>query len=532
MKRLFYPIILSVLCFGLTLRAYAQDDLTEILTKSQAQPTYHSLLASTFLGHAAEMPEPNEPVEVLVAYLEQTRGTHDGQTDISKATTEVTRWKQFVNQYPDSRYASFGLGRAYRNRAGRVGSTKDLRRAADAFTRANAIALSRGRILYTREISELAVQLHDPNLLDDAFAPVLAVGSGLKSKEYLLALTDYADALAQMSDNRAWDRFEQALNLTPEIRIEVVNRYAGRLLEKGRSQQALDMLESRLTREDRIRFGRPAFLRKQALEALGRDPLSADDEIQEVRQRRQPGKLAGKAGAIDPRWEKFVHSNSTDDCRSTTYAQNLQCDSTGNCYYPYEVNLAEILYNEARSEPIGAIDMVGWTIRDRAFERVSCDAYPGGTTSTTCRSSVPCGDPGNCAVSQYYCCVEHGGTTGVGSSSSQFNDAHVTVTNLENAGLLDEAFYIIIGAIPEPSNNYIPPGLSGCSTGCGGFCSTGTNYTSPSPQGPMEYRASNYCAAASSCKWYAKNVCGNNPVPASCSTGGNSGDNHFWNRLN
>ncbi|MFL6258809.1 MAG: tetratricopeptide repeat protein [Thermoanaerobaculia bacterium] len=530
-KRFLHWMILPGLCLGLAFSAYAQDALTADPTKSQSQPTYRSLLASTYLGHASEMPEPNEPVEVLLAYLEQNRSSHEAQVDVTTVNNAVTRWKQLVQKYPDSRYALFGLGRAYRKRAGRVGSTKDLHRTADAFIQANALALSRGRILYTREIGEIAAQLHDPDMLDDAFAPTLAVGHGLKSKEFLLALTDYADALAQMSDNRAWDRFEQALKLFPETRIEVVNRYGARLLEKGRAQEALDMIESRLSRNERVRYGKPAFLRKQALQALGRDTASADDEIQEIRQRRRSGKLADKAGELAAVWEKFVHSNSTDDCRSTTYAQNLQCDSTGSCYYPYEVNLAEILWNEARSEPLGAKDMVGWTVRDRAFERVSCDAYPGGTTSS-CRSTVPCGDPSNCAVSQYYCCVEHGGTTAVGSSSLQFNDAHVTIANLESSGLLDEAFYIIIGAIPEPSNNYIPPGLSGCTTGCGGFCSTGTNYTSPSPQGPMEYRASNYCAAAQSCKWYAKNVCGNNPVPASCSTGGNTGDNHFWNRLN
>jgi hypothetical protein len=532
-------MILSVLCFGVALQASATPDQeNQENRKRRNTPTYKELLETTYLGHAGEMPETDEPVEVLLAYLEQGKHPSPSKSDVAAAYQEVANWKKLVHRYPSSRYARFGLGRAYRSRAVLMKSTKDLRSAAKALAWANSIALSRGRILYTREISEIAGELRDPDLLEESFAPVLAVGNNLKRREYFLALLDYADGLAELSDSRAWDHFEQALDLYPEIRIEGVNRYGDRLLKGGKAQEALNMLESRLTRDERVRYGKPALLRKQALVALGMDTSSADDEIEEAFQRRRSAAgLVGQAAASNTSgvkliWGEFAHSTASDDCRSTTYAQQLQCASSGSCYYPFEVNLAEILWNEARGESLGGKDMVGWTVRDRALERVSCDAYPGGTTSTTCRSTVPCGDPSNCAVSQYYCCSEHGGTTTVGATHFQFNDAHVTLSNLESAGLLDEAYFIILGAIPEPSNNFVPSGVSSCTLGCGGFCNTGTNYTSASPQGPMEYRANNYCAAAQTCKWYAKNVCGDLPTPSSCSTGGNSGDNHFWNRLN
>lgn len=527
-------LVLFVLCLGLSLPGFAQEQVTEAKKKPRT-PTYQELLETTYLGHASEMPEADEPVEVLLAYLNQGRHSEGAKEDINAAYQQVADWKKLVRRYPTSRYARFGLGRSYLDRAVLLKSEKDLQRAAKSMTSASRIALSRGRILYTREIAELAGALRDPDLLEEIFGPILEVGNGLSRREYFLALVDYADALAELSDGRAWDHFEQALSLHTDVRIEGINRYGDRLLKGGRAQQALDMIESRLTREERVRYGKPAFLRKDALVALGKDFKSADEEIAEVLARRRTanGLLSRAAGdGIGSIWERFAHSNTTDDCRSATYAGQLQCAASGSCYYPFEINLAEILWNEARGESIGAKDMVGWTVRDRALQRVSCDAYPGGTTSTTCRSTVPCGDPSHCAESRYYCCAEHGGTTTVGATHFQFNDAHVTLSNLESAGLLDEAYYIIIGAIPEPSNNFVPTGVSGCTLGCGGFCTSGTNYTSASPFGPMEYRASNYCAAAQSCKWYAKNVCGDLSMPSSCSTGGNTGDNHFWNRLN
>lgn len=528
--------VLFLICLALSLPGSAQEQATEAKKKPRT-PTYQELLETTYLGHSTEMPEADEPVEVLLAYLNQ--GRHDARNDVAGAYQRVSEWKKLVRRHPTSRYARFGLGRAYRERAVLLQSEKDLQRAATSMGWASRIALSRGRILYTREIGEIAAALRDPDLLEETFGPILEVGSRLNRREYFLALMDYADALAELSDGRAWDHFEQALALYTDVRVEGINRYGSRLIQGGRAQQALDLIESRLTRAERVRYGLPAFLRKDALVALGKDSKSADEEIAEILARRHTTTSdlfsrfrPSAAKGIESIWERFAHTNTSDDCRSGTYASQTQCAASGLCYYPFEINLAEIIYNEARGESIGGKDMVGWTVRDRAFQRVSCDAYPGGTTSTTCRSTVPCGDPSHCTESRNYCCVEHGGTTTVGATHYQFNDAHVTLSNLESAGLLDEAYYIIIGAIPEPSNNFIPPGMSNCSTGCGGFCDTGINYTSPSPQGPMEYRAYNYCAAATTCKWYAKNVCGDLAQPSSCSTGGNTGDNHFWNRLN
>lgn len=503
--------------------------------------TTQYLLENTYLGHAAEMPSLDEPVDVLQRYLDQ--GRH-GQERPS-AGREITIWKRLTQRYPNSRYAYFGLGRAYRMRFDKSQSTQDLQRAINAFSKASQISLSQGRIRYTRELSMAIVQGKSAKAseqLDQVFGPLIAAGPGLSAKEFYLALVDYGDGLAALADERAWEHFERAIDLRPVNNIEAINRYAKWLLERDSAREALDLLESRLSRDERIRRVRPAYLRKEAMTRLGLDTSSADEEIEEIDRRMSQGagavtaETAKIAADIFSSPEKFAHNVATDDCRSTTYAQRTVCTSYGQCYPPYLVNLAEILWNEARGETWGASDMVGWTVRNRALQRVSCDAYPGGTTSTTCRSTLPCGDANSsfCDLSRWYCCAEHGGTTTVGATHYQFNDAHVAMIDLENAATIQQAYDMINGRIPDPSTGFIPPRISGCPSPlyCSASCTTGANQFDPSPRGPMEYRAYNYCAAAQSCKWYAKNTCGDLPMPTSCTTGGGTGDNYFWNRYN
>ena len=519
--------------------------------------TTQYLLENTYLGHAAEMPGLDEPMDVLQGYLDQ--GRHGPERP--NAGREITIWKKLTERYPDSRYAYSGLGRAYRARFESSRSTQDLQRAIKAYARASEIALLQGRIRYTRELSATIVQAKSTESveqldsksveqlnarsveqLDQVFGPLIAAGPDLAPKELYLALVDYGDGLAALADERAWEHFEQAITLRPQNNIEAINRYAKRLLERDRAREALDLLESRLNRDERIRRVKPAYLRKEAMTRLGLDTSSADEEIEEIDRRLNQGTGAMTAETAkivadifsDP--EKFVHNVATDDCRSTTYAQRAVCTSYGQCYYPYLVNLAEILWNEARGESWGQSDMVGWTVRNRALQRVSCDAYPGGTTSTTCLTALPCGDPNNCDLSKWYCCSEHGGTTTVGATHYQFNDTHVAMADLEDAATITEAYDIINGRIPDPSTGFIPPGISGCPSPlyCSAACTTGANQLSPSPSGPMEYRAYDYCAAAASCKWYAKNTCGDLPTPTNCGTypRQNPSDNYFWNRYN
>jgi hypothetical protein len=495
--------------------------------------SFQRLVQGSYLGHAAELPDASEPAAVLERYLEIRK--HNDKTDRKALDKRVAEWKGFTRQYPDSRYAHLGLAQTYRER-GQITGQADLRLAVNSFLRASEIGLGQKRILFTRQISELMVQLKDPAGLDEAFGTLLKASgkADTKRREQYAVLVDYADGLASLGDERAWSFFEQAIALQPD-NIEAFNRYGRHLLAADKAEEALQVLEAHLTRDQRIRFVRPAFLRRQALWNLGRDTGPADEEIAQIREWQiqagvyVPEKDTGDA--LTPVFEAFAHTNATDDCRSVDYAQKQQCDGSGTCLYPYVLNLSEILYNEARGESLGVQDAIGWTIRNRALQSVSCDSYPGGVGSTTCRTKLPCGDPVRCGLSRAYCCAEHGGTSAVGASQSQFNDAHVDLQTLIDTGIFYEGLYVWSGVAPDPTTEFVPSGVSKCNFGCGGYCFDGVNFDEPSPNGPMEYKGFNYCAEQQQCKVYKGNVCGSEPQATSCSSGG-TGDSYFWNRLN
>lgn len=745
------------------------------------------------------------------------------------------------------------------------------------------IGLANGRIRYIRELSELLVTLGDRKGLDDIFGRMLAQPKNTDRDFYYLALVDYADGLARFSDERAWDYFEQAINLHPENNIEAINRYARHLLDHGQAQKAFEVLDTHLTSEQRARSLLPARFRKEAMEALGMDTASADAEIDALTQRlsetqgwgmlpadhrdqvtqikgaratvkapsapnslvsrlfnwffgpsahaqpvaddrvsalfaippddflttpdeRQPKQDAifSPNGAINNRWlnknpsiaaqklaalqwpgsqraglvsiglnnlvyysyfngtswggwiqlgvpvvgvkavdiaavarapsqvdifivdnnghvyqrqssnngtswgnwidhvccatevalaatpngalhlavqangspnnsvwvSRFVnntwvwndlgplpgglakdlalkaytnpaligginvtlwavggdscqvsqwnfdslnwagptfwgscyknvssfdtsdggayllflgknnnalytqrffgtgwggatyqgsrqwiaaaganiddetlsnsyeHTEANDDCRVRDHSSGSICNSQGQCFWAQAVNLAEIIYNEARNETHGAQDTVGWTVRDRAFQSFTspppaCDAYPG--QNTVC--ATPCNDPNHCGApynTRRYCCAMHGGQIQVGTSGHQFVDEHVDMDTLSMSDALGRAILVGNGWTPDMSTGFVPFGVHkpSCTAGdCASppMCLTGSNYNDPSPSGPMEFRGYAYSPAKPSCKQA--------PTAETCSSAVDSfvccnasPNNYFWNR--
>src|SRR5690349_15870491 len=138
--------------------------------RSGQERAFQRLLRTTYLGHAAELPDRGEPVAVLEKYLEIQR--HDDKADRKALDKRVNDWRKLARQYPNSRYALLGLAKTYRDRGAFTGQA-DLRRAVDSFLRANEIGVGQGRLLFTRQISELMVQLDDLEGLDDSFGTLL-----------------------------------------------------------------------------------------------------------------------------------------------------------------------------------------------------------------------------------------------------------------------------------------------------------------------------------------------------------------------
>jgi hypothetical protein len=314
---------------------------------SPYDPEVQHLLETTYLGHAAGLPDPGEPAVVLQKYLEQNaHGYHSLlAADSKKLDSEVAAWEDLTKQYPESRHAYVGLAKHYRTKALATGDIQYTRQAADAYIQAADLAMAHGRIRYTRELSTLLVELGDREGLDEIFGQILAQPKDMDRNRYYLALVHYANGLARFSDDRAWDYFEEAINFHPENNDEAVNLYAQSLLDRGQGEKALDLLDTHFTPEQRIESEIPAFLRKQALELAGLDTASADAELALIRERSSNGPVMGsspvpsasansktvEAELAFPDNEVFIsRSLSTGDSRvSTIFAARASASTVG-----------------------------------------------------------------------------------------------------------------------------------------------------------------------------------------------------------
>ncbi|MBI3248175.1 MAG: hypothetical protein HYZ50_16845 [Deltaproteobacteria bacterium] len=577
---LMLPILLSSsLLFN---RGAGTASSSQTSTPNANEPSVQELLETTYLGRAEEYPDPGESAMVLRKYV--GRDTHKYLEEESEQREnldqEIAEWEILVAEHPQSRHALARLAELYRNKAELTQDKSWFRKAADHYIQAAEIGLSHGRIRYTRELSELLVELNDKTKLDGVFEIILAQPRDEDRDHYYRALVDYGDGLAWMNDEqRAWGYFKDAVDFHPEQNAEAINRYARHLLDRGYAQQAFDILDSRLTSEARAIYVMPAYLRKEAMKFLGMDTDSAEAETIMVKQRviENGGSTAvilSDAGAntnargtgfletlFTPAAEAFVHSRQSDDCRDRGWQYSL-CDSFGNCFTPNAINLAEIIYNEAQGEKQGARYSVGWTVKNRAFQALNpqCDSYPGGIdwgNLPLCFQGIPCNDPNFCDQSKRVCCALHGGTTLYNSNQLQFNDGHRSFNTLVSSGAIYAAWYILDGFVPDISTGWIPPGVSGCNSlgnanacgpvgipvdsyglpaapaSAGPWCQYGSNFFDPNPNGPMEFRGCIYTAQASSCKWPARDVCGNSTTDYVCSSPPNPlppSDNYFWNR--
>lgn len=429
--------------------------------------------------------------------------------------------------------------------------------------------------------------MNDKTNLDAIFTEVLSQPRDADRGNYYQALVDYADGLAWLQDDqRAWGYFEDAMRFHPEQKIEAVNRYAFHLLNKKKAREAVNVLETQFTAQERSVLVLPAYFRKEALAALEEDTKEAEQEVLWLRRRvsenggssavrfidSQPlransnalgfKELAGMLLAPVSEVQAFSHTSPagqpSDDCRTidwqTAFNNGNLCDITGNCYDPFSVNVAEIIDNEAKIEIPGARYAVGWVVKNRAFQSLTaavpdafgnysgpaCDSYPGaqgGALTTNCVNTVPCGHDVFCTESKKVCCAAHGGTTTSGANHLQFNDGHVSFSTLLFRGTMAAAVYVLDGSALDIATTFAPAGVSGCDfTTCGEinsnlqpsqigpFCSIGANFHDPNPDGAMQYLNTPNNAAARDCKWRQKATC-----PNGVASGG-TGDNYFWAR--
>src|SRR5215813_4911689 len=285
-------------------------------------PGVQTLLETTYLGHAANLPDPGEPALVLQKYLEQN--AHGYLEQLSRQEQQldsaIADWEALVQQYPQSRHALVALAKHYSLKCTIARDTTYKQKAADAYVRAAEIGLQHGRIHYTRELSETFAELGNKQGLDSIFARFLARPGDEQRGRYYLALMDYADGLAMLNDERAWVYFEQAIDLHPENNEEAINRYVHHLLGRGRGRKALTVLDNRTTPEMQAQSGELLRLRKRAMELVGLDTTAIAAKIAQ-HNRRLFGPLSGYGGASTAAQSLTAQASSEDS--TTTSALSL-----------------------------------------------------------------------------------------------------------------------------------------------------------------------------------------------------------------
>jgi len=420
------------------------------------------------------------------------------------------------------------------------------------------ISLDHGKARYTQQLLDAYIAVGDKDGFKRDFGKILASSAGANSYP---ALTNYGMGLAHFADPGASDAFEQAIAFSSQNRVWAVNEYARYLIDNNQASKAAIMLESNTDVVARARFILPAFLRQEARKKAGLDTSDADHEVAVIVDvlenspgfgRKQPPtatasyrfsislRLRGfmtqlKAfasqaarvaiaalGGMNPQampafaasptptpGGRFSHTNASDDCRNgATALTNVTFSDNFNWNFsPHVVNMAEVEYNERGPEnnlPWGAVDAVGWTIRDRAYENVcgapndnNCGSpstgysfeggcyyrsHPNHDPAGLSCSALPFSDcesqdqNGNCVGidpnSKWYCCAEHGGAVAFGESQSQINDGHVDPTLLLNNGYLASAVYVMLALVPDMSKPngdgtyYHDPRISNCIYSC------------------------------------------------------------------
>ena len=461
------------------------------------------------------------------------------------------------NKEPDSKVAASKVGRSLS-----VNGTSDVvskvvfskepyssykiyHKALNAYKKAAKLSLNKSRIKYTRKLSELTVKLQKKDELVQIFDALLQ-HAGDESGTYI-AHVDYADGLAKLKDDGAETQFVSAVNMrTPVDGVEAHYRYAKYLLKNDKTLEALSILD-KFTFEERRTYVHIAMLRQKMMHQLKMDTQEVDSEIEQLRKNLSNSPFIGaipKNRTVAMKTSSnillglptayafaFAHNNEKDDSRGKNRKSWVKTPD-GRVFSPAFINMAEVIYNEARGDIEQGRYAVAWAIRNRAtIDMNGCDPYPGSeghSIVNICRKALASGP-----ITQklhydlygQYSCAVHGGTINAGTSHSEMNDAHVDIVNLEASGVLWEALQVVNGWVADPTGPY-PFNLVNYPD---------YNTTTGNPNGAQEWRRKNYCADNYTCKIRLGNVAGTAQDPGNtCSSKSrnvNNVDNFFWGRM-
>ncbi len=448
-----------------------QDDVPATATLQpqgeDLQPGVREFIAGSSLSHAADYPDPNEPVEVLKLYLQGIQMLRDG-----KVNEAVALFKTAVGDYPDSRHAHAGLGRALRQKHQHSQAEDDLRAAVQEFILADEIGMKYGRVHYTRPIAEGLGHLQDSTALDSFFRKALEQGN-----EPYLASLHYAQGLSLLEDGRAEEWYKKAMAVEPEGVADAVAYYAEWLLDHGREAEVVALVH------DDIRVEYTHFLKGVALERLGRQE-EARKEYERYRE----------MSADFPAPARYRIEGSKAQAGVVFEGDILRLRSTGS---EAREELSKVIAGEANTESLGGKRAVGWTVRTRVFRTYSVPSSCGGYGSPNTWNAEP---PDASLADKYVAICE---------PASQFTKDDATATT--NQVAMD----VWYGTVPDPvSCNCIWGSIVG--SYCTGAC---THWTEQGAftHGPAWIHNDRYGPApdyhpSSSCSKYKEETCPNGGV--------------------
>ena len=422
------------------------------------QPGVWEFIADNYLSHAAEFPDPSEPVELLRVYLDG-----QGMLRAGKVDEAVTLFKSAVANYPDSRHAHAGLGYALWQRYQQSQAEDDLRFAMTEFIVADEIGMKYGRVHYTHPVAIGLGQLKDSTAMNSYFEKALKQGN-----EPYLGSLDYARGLSLLEDPRAEEWYKKAIRLQPKGNVDALAYYAEWLLDKGREAEVLTIIRP----EEHIQYLH--FLRGVGLERLGRIGEARVEYLQYV-----------EYSASDPAPSRYRIPGSRVQ---EGIVFDDQIGPLGIGCYGYEL-LANVIECEASTESEGGRRAVGWTVRTRVFK--------GTLPNCVDVNNYSCGDFLSC---EYECVI---------TQADQFVYSCGKIPGTTSTHVRYDVYN---GYAPDPTTGYCPSGSyqgDACSSSV--HCSSG-GANGASSKGPMRfYSTTGTCTTGwpYSCLTSKGKVCGN-----------------------
>lgn len=417
---------------------------------SSFQPGVLELIEGTSLGHAAELPDPNESVDVLRGYL-----------DLQGAPDEVAGFERLVKMFPESRHAHVGLAMAYHDEFEATGDASLAGLALREELTAAKIGLSFGQVLYTPWIAQMALDAGEPELARRWFEALLARDPDDFSVNYHLA-----GLLTALGDGAAEAHYQKAIAVRPEGNIDANVAYAELLLDQGRLDEAL---------RSGVNEGENAyyldFLHGVAKERLGRtsEALALYSRFEEMSQEFPAPARYRILGSPHQIRIKF----QAEDMRSAGDAPSAAAPAT--------TNLSWVIACEAGGESTGGKRIVGWSVRQRVNR--GSTYVNGGTCMYSKNTGATMADKYAsviCQTSQY------SGVTCVSGNVTKCTNVNTRTSTSDQV-----ASDVYNGKVPDPYTGWCPTGTySGttkCTATCSGATSNASSFTAKTPHSYLAY---------------------------------------------